>query len=209
MKEAWEDRRNQLDVWMTKNHTDPDIQDCIMAALAQRQPTSFAEHAIGGEAQEAATAQDRIGWHNFLEGKVATAWATRQERYYILLNAPHRFSAAKWLKSLVSEMLLLTHHLWVTRCGIIHEKESNGLSREEATKLQNEINEQFVLGKKDLLPCDRYLIERGKPAVTGLSARDQKSWLADVKLARRDADTQYTSDDARMRRAMQEWLQTT
>ena len=66
------------------------------------------------------------------------------------------------MEDLISKLLELTHHIWTTRNGILHEKDQDSLTALESQQLREDIEEQLLLGAETLKPDDKHLLE-GSP----------------------------------------------
>ena len=81
---AWDEAIDGLEEWMTAMDMDPEIQYCICQALRSRDPAHLFMAYTGERTQAAAQEQDRIGWMNFLEGRISRKWRECQAEYYLL-----------------------------------------------------------------------------------------------------------------------------
>ena len=110
------------------------------------------------------------------------------------------------MEDLVSKLLEITHHMWTTRNGVLHEKDSDGLTAEEATQLREDIAEQFLIGGDTLKAEDRHLLENGMEALLHTSAATKQTWLRTIRLAREIAEEDRQNDVSQMQSTLQQWL---
>jgi hypothetical protein len=150
----------------------------------------------------AATTQDRIGWRNFVEGKISKEWRILQSRHY--LEIASRRSGDRWAEKLVTKLLELVHSMWKYRNSILHERDKDGLKVRDGAELTAAVNEQFVLGHAGLARGDRHFISR----VAQLPVAERRAWLEGVTLARQTFEVELDSGMESMRENMSAWLAT-
>ena len=138
------------------------------------QPDLFGVH-------EAVKDQDRIGWYNFLLGRLSTKWSDAQERY--LQSLKKRNSGRRWTIAVLDKTWDISWDMWEQRNGIAH----NTLHPRRLAKLlelQNEVRTLFGEGNEDLLPRDRRLFDKGIDTLLQGSEIELKQWSTSVLLAR-------------------------
>jgi hypothetical protein len=126
--------------------------------------------------------QDEIGWQNFVEGKISKSWGNLQWQHYqeqLLVR-----SGDKWSAGLVTQLLELTHGMWIHRNNILHAVNAQGLPLQQAAELEASIHLEFCKGTEGLARQDHHLIRRGRDDVLSLSASDKQGWLRGIQLAR-------------------------
>ena len=140
----------------------------------------------------AARDQDKIGWHNFLEGRISTLWRKLQHKH--LRAEGSRRSSRRWASSLVANLLEITHSTWTARNDIVHEKAANGLRLAEAAQLEADIRSEFEVGDDNLDDDDKWLLELGLDTVLEMHGHEQHNWLQELRLARQEQAQDQHSD---------------
>ena len=67
-------------------------------------------------------AQDRIGWHHFLEGSLSPLWQQVQHDYLLFIGS--RRSSLRWVSALICKLWDVAWDQWEHRNGILHETEN-------------------------------------------------------------------------------------
>lgn len=114
----------------------------------------------------AATAQDRFGWRNFVEGKISTEWRILQSRHYLEIGS--RRSGDRWAEKLVTTL----RSMWTYCNSVLHERDKDDLKIRDGAALAAAVNEQFVLGHAGLARRDRHFMNRGHENVAQLPVAD-------------------------------------
>ena len=137
------------------------------------------------------SSQDVIGWHHFLEGKVATLLMHYQAEFYRGINS--RWSATCWAACLSKHLLSIVHSLWHMRNSFVHPKSENGLSLNDYTKLHEEIRQQLSLNTHGLPADDHYLLDETWSSLLDMPVQERQAWLCTIKLARADIHSSQPS----------------
>ena len=114
-----------------------------------------------------------------MEGKISRLWETAHQLH--LCSTGSSCLVRSWTADLITHLLELTHSLWTTRNGILHLRDEDGLKVAEGVELREAIIEQYTLGKEDLPPSDRKLLEPTLHATLGKSAKFKRAWLHSVR----------------------------
>ncbi len=105
-------------LWLIEVDTLSLIQHCITKSLMERLPmTSFVSY-FDHICHTAALEQDKIGWQNFVEGKISKLWGQLQFDYYHEIHLKQ--SMDSWTAGLVSHLLELVHRMLTHQNGIDH-----------------------------------------------------------------------------------------
>jgi hypothetical protein len=185
--QEWVDRVTNLGMWLIEVNTHPSVQQCILASLMARSTaTSFAAHA-DPVCHFAAVEQDAIGWQNFAEGKISQSWGSLQLQHYQEQHS--RRTVDKWTSGLVTQLLELTHGMWLHRNGVLHAVDSQGLPLQQAAELEAAIHVEFRKGTEGLARRDHHFIRRGRDDVFSMSVIDKRGWLRGIHLARESRTT--------------------
>ena len=96
--------------------------------------------------------------------------------------------------------------MWITRNGVLHEKDQDGLTTESAVQLREDIVEQFLIGGDTMKADDKYLLEDGMEAILNTSAAARQTWLRTIRLARKIAEEDCQTDVVQMQLMLKNWL---
>jgi hypothetical protein len=80
--DQWNTSVQGLDEWLQDIDTVPAVRQCIILTLSACNLTQTFEAVSSASIRPAATAQDRIGWMNFTEGKISKRWRQLQAAHY-------------------------------------------------------------------------------------------------------------------------------
>jgi hypothetical protein len=175
---------NNLELWLDKADTYPDLTESIMEYV-RRRGTITMEEAINEAPprfRQMALSQDKIGWRRFLEGMISTEITTIQ-RQYMTVNGS-RISLDKWCTGLITRLLEITHGQWLYRNYIVHDPVSGTLATAKKEELLAEIERQRELSDTGLLEEDKYLAEVNLEDMATSSGERQHYWLLAIQTAR-------------------------
>jgi hypothetical protein len=117
----------ELICWMsTGDNTHPDIirwvESYILGQGRKYLRVDHCPHSI----RELVSSQTRIGWRNFMEGRISMHFYRLQ--FCHLIYARTNMTAGSWVKTFISKLLHITHSQWIFRNFMLHEK-THGLLR--------------------------------------------------------------------------------
>ena len=64
--------------------------------------------------------QQRIGWGNFLRGRISTSFHNPINIYYRQNHLGKRYTSSFWFRSIINFLWDLHHHAWTNYCNTIH-----------------------------------------------------------------------------------------
>ena len=177
----------ELDKWLEAVETEPSLRTAIIDYIRAYGWAGFGESVRQDTTilLRAGQEQDLIGWRNFTLGRFSSQFREIMAAHYAAIESLRR--ADTWAKGLVNRLLELTHDIWEVRNDFAHGRQEDGLKRDEAIALREEISAAFMEGPEGLLPEDAYLFQRSFDALRALSARDQRQWLIELEAARKAA----------------------
>ena len=202
----WEKLEEKLTKDLKTMQTAPAIRRTIMRKLynwKRRRAVPFQATNEYGE-QEAALAQDKIGWTNFMLGRMTNEWAAAQQAYYEHLG--RRRTGKRWLVAITTKILNISWDMWDHRNGILHHKD-HPWQRLEHNAVDRDIEDEYEKGLEDLND-DRWL-KRTVQQVKQLPLENKQQWLRSIQLARQPFDRDSTSEYRSMaaeRTSMTNWL---
>jgi hypothetical protein len=116
--------------------------------------TASADHLCFSAAAE----QDEIGWQNFVEGKITRSWGMLQLHYQ---EKHSKRTVDKWTSGLVTQLLELTHGMWLHHNGVLHAVDAQGLPLQQAAELKAAIHDEFRKRTEGLARKNHHFIRRG------------------------------------------------
>jgi len=189
--------------WLTHMHTDPHISACFCDTLLDTSQQAFPFFASPGYTL---AAQDQASIGNFCTsmGCLAQAWKPLQAQYLKSIGSLR--STSHWFAQFARKLLEFSHSIWSYRNSVLHAQNEQG--RAAALRhLQSQIDLQFSLGTRDLLPADHVYISRFSTILLRrLPLPDQERWLAAIQLAREHGRASLSSELSSMRRCMYTFL---
>jgi hypothetical protein len=185
--QEWTNRVMNLGLWLIEVNTHPSVQKCILESLMSRSTmtlfTASADHLCFSAAAE----QDEIGWQNFVEGKIMQSWGMLQLQHYQEQQSKH--TVDKWTSGLVTQLLELTHRMWLHHNGVLHAVDTQGLPLQQAAELEAAIHDEFRKSTEGLAHKDHNFICQGQDDVMSLSVVDKQGWLQGIQLAHESRST--------------------
>ena len=103
---------------------------------------------------ELARGQDKIGFRNFMEGRITKKFLDMQS--YHLMDADGYLSGYDWVKIFISKILQITHSQWIFRNMTLHDCNGGELRRREAQKLRSEAERFAHMNPVDLKEQERW-----------------------------------------------------
>jgi hypothetical protein len=126
------------------------------------------------------SAQDTVGWRNFMEGGILQEWAAKQQEYYDWLQK--RNTGKRWITTLIKKLWEISWNMWEQRNGELKNPASPANLREHAR-----INAAIKREYQDLLTLtqrDRCWLRRPKEVLFTEPLEYKQQWLESVSLAR-------------------------
>jgi hypothetical protein len=108
----WQSEIQKLEFWMTKKHTQPDLQHGILTNLQtwhdQLPPTAIVSDWPG--ISDLFTQQHATGWRPFFDGFINEGWIEIQQAYYTFLEK--RNTGRRWASQLIHKFWGISWDLW-------------------------------------------------------------------------------------------------
>jgi hypothetical protein len=199
MMTAYDTAVEDFSTWMKEADTDPCIDAYFSSGIKDHSFPPAEKNWIPDIMLTATEEQIAIGWNNILFGCLSTKWMRLQKLY--LTSKHSRKSPERWTADMTYRLLKISHQLWTTRNGILHE-------RDEGQKLDDAIIDHYGRGKAALLPEDYHFLDRPLFRILEMSASDRYSWLGNIKMAHKFMHIAQLNPITRMRQSMENWLQT-
>ena len=203
-----------LETNMIAIKTAPHIQRAILKRLRQwrkfgdRALPRFTDFDMWGT-QHAVKEQDRIGWYQFLLGRLGRRWSDAQQRYLDSLHQRH--TGRRWTISLITKAIEVAWDMWEQRNDIKH----NTLHPRRAAavaRIKAQLHLLYRTGSDGFLPQDKLLFSKSLPKLLKGSPSEMLQWITSALNATRraaDAKQDKTASMAAERALMTRWLQRT
>ena len=122
-----------------------------------------------------ATSQDIIGWRRFMEGMISKEIIVIQRQYYATQGG--WLTPQAWARSLVVQLLEVTHGQWIYRNIHVHDTMTGTLATQQKEQLQKLIEDQIELGGDGLADDDKWLLEINLEDLETTLGKTQQYWL--------------------------------
>ena len=99
---------------------------------------------------------DRLGWDNFLEGRVSNTLFQLQHEN--LARAGSTWRIKTWAKKFVQHLLEITHRQCSYRNAKVHLKKVEGRTEREHKQIMQEVRQMMLVDPSELLPEHRTLL---------------------------------------------------
>ena len=193
---------DQLRKHLKKKRTATNITTMILQALkAWSENRSFIPNGLL-RAWGAAENQTKIGWQQFLLGKISKKWIDIQARY--LLQVGSKKSAFNWATELIRRLWKIAWQLWKYRCDFAHSKDSNWYAS-RVDSISSQVRAEFSRGKQGATGLHARWWKQPVEQILSLSLEAQERWLESVRGVRektRQAGTQLIQQQ----RTIRNWL---
>ena len=203
---VWTKALTHLEGWLLNQDTNAQLHKILVGRLAGWQAKDPLQPlSTSARLREAIQEQDRIGWENFLLGRVSTKIRDFQQRHYEHQNS--RKTGAAWCSKLINQLWLMIWKMWEHR-NHINTSTITPQQRRERGQLLTEVRREFAKGRTTLLKEDHYLLEN-RDRIVAYPLQDLEDWLNRVQQARAANDRHVARESRGLeasRRVMQEWL---
>ena len=130
-----------------------------------------------------ARSHDKLGWRNFLEGRVCSLLVETAA-----LSLPSRRSPDKWGADFVSRLIQITHRQWLLRNAHVHYRKLDGLTEAQHTAILARVRDLLWTDPADLLERHRYLLEVDFHDLGAGSTARRQVWVSSLTSALATAD---------------------
>ena len=207
VNDQWKNSIAALELQLDKLGTPRTILNTIVQQLLLwRDPN----HSVTGEQiQSIIEQQTKVGWKNFLYGRVVPAW---QHEHTKLVPSKNGYKSKRWLTQLIRKLWNVAWDLWEHRNGITHSAD-HPWRIEERNITADKIREQYYLGTTTLLRKDHHRLSRPQEELLALDHDEQTKWLQSVVASRKQYEQSLTRTDdthsqmvVNMRTNLSNWL---
>ena len=191
--EVWAESLDQLNKSLTKSHTDPDLQYCLIDCIDRwRHQRPIMPALYPPQYHTLLRSQASIGWENMLEGLVSKLWQRHQHTYYI--SKGFQKSSKRWLTTTLHQLHHLGWKQWKHRCDTKHitlQPRHQRMIRE----LNQSIIREHSKGIHNLLQGDRHHAQHNIVTLLTKPLTYKQSWLANITTARQRFLRIQTNDE--------------
>jgi hypothetical protein len=187
---------------MIDNDGMPELVRAIMARLNQWSqdpltPPPFRSRSTS--VSRTITAQDTIGWYQFILGRVVRSFAETQQEH--LQSIFKKRTGLRWVQALINKLWDVSWDMWAHRNGIKHNTVTHAEQR-NLDMTQALLNEQAKKGTRGLLIRDHYMITNIE-AAAALPLHNKNIWLSAILSARAAAAAYTVAAEEHLERARQ------
>jgi hypothetical protein len=200
----------KLTDWMKKNYTSPELARWIVIRLnAWRTGSHIIQVYSQPIVNKAIKDQDKIGWWQFLLGRVSKSMTTAQAQY-LKIHKPQRKSES-WIKGLLTQTWEISFAMWEHRNHALHGDALTPTQELELEALRQQVIEEFTKGATTVQSNLRWMLNQDhKEWAMTQSIPKTKRWLETITLSRKAQvifRNQLNTTLARQQQRMREWLQ--
>jgi hypothetical protein len=135
--------------WMSiGENTHPDIICWVEGYILGQGKRYLQATSVPHSIQELIASQTRIGWRNFMEGRISTHF--HRVQFCHLIHARTNMTASSWVKTFISKLLHITHSQWLFRNFMLHEKTHGLLRIRERQAILLQVEALSLSDKNDL-----------------------------------------------------------
>jgi hypothetical protein len=138
---------------------------------------------LSRQMQRLAEEQDSIGWTHFLEGKISKQFYHIQQAYLAGSQSP--MNGRDWVKSFISELLVISHTQWLFRNITLHDKRQGYIATTRRKELLTEIEKLHNTPIEDIPPESRFLLDCDLDELKASDNDYQEHWIDAILAARR------------------------
>ena len=188
----WTRALRDLDRWLRKIHTDPDIVRAIMLILPRWQQDNlnprYCPTTVNNDVQKAVMHQHQLSWDNFMEGICSIHWSKCQDMYY--KTKKRRNTGERWAIKVSKKIWDILKTLWDHRNSILHR--SDGISPTGRTELYLACQLELNIGKQHLPDIFDIYFDTEIDELMEEPIQDIRSWYRTIRQAREASGWTYT-----------------
>jgi len=178
------DNVGKLEQWLTKDDkTNSALCYWTIKYIQARGSLTFAE--LGPESdeiKELANAQDKIGWRNLMEGRVATKFYMIQQRHLLSINS--RMNGDDWMHGFIARLIHISHSQWLLRNFSLHDQQCGFKRLKDKAEVLMKIEELRHTDPNRIPEHSRFLLEIDTNILNTSTFDTQSYWVAAMEAAR-------------------------
>ena len=125
-----------------------------------------------------ADAHDRLGWDNFVEGRICKMYLTVAKDIMTVRTTPER-----WGRTFVTKLMHMTHRQWLFCNAHVHYTLKDGLTEQQHCRIFERVDELMHTDPSELLSCHQQLLHEDFEALGEGSAGDRRTWIESMESA--------------------------
>lgn len=197
---------------LTKQKTHPDILRVIISRLktwSYPSNENFRYTSMDDRVRKALYEQDRIGWTQFLYGRLTSLWLDPQDRWLVSIATKWKRSLDRWFVQVIKGVMEIPWQMWEHRNNYYHDP-LHPWRLTESEFLDNTIRTLYNQFSSLLyLESDwRYFETAVDDFLPSLSLSKKSSWIESVELAQIRKQVSDPPEDERITTGLTNWLQT-
>ena len=143
-----------------------------------------------------AQSQDKIGYHNFMEGYISIHFYEIQN-FHLAMSSSF-LNGANWAKQFISKILHITHSQWIFRNFSLHNKRNGYLHKKKAEEIALELESLAGLAPEDVPTNSQFLLEINFSDLNKSNLESQKYWILAINAALTAQQRQLGATNARV-----------
>ena len=128
-----------------------------------------------------ATVQDRLGWDNFIEGRIGKVFLSYVQPH--LSGRRRRLSPQRWGTTFITHIISLTHKQWLFRNSHVHFKKLDGLTPAQHDEIFQRVQNLLWTDPAELLDRHKYLLEEDFHQLGAGSSGVRQNWIQSMESA--------------------------
>ena len=194
-RKKWHKATKQLDSWLRKIGTDPDIVRAIMLVIPRWHcsdlPQTYCPSNIQDSIKQAVREQHMISWDNFMNGLWSKKWAQVQDMYY--KSKKRRNSGNRWAAKVVAHLWDMKKEMWDHRNAALYR--SSGMTKTGKDELYLACQQELEIGRRTLPAIFDIYFEYDIDTLKDEKIRNVKSWFSTIRRAREKSGWVYEDQD--------------
>jgi len=202
----WHRSMRELDTWLRRIGTDPDITRVIMLALprwqANKIDSRFNPITISQHVKDALTDQHKIGWDNFMSGLLSDQWKQCQDMFY--KTKKRRNTGQRWAIKLSSRIWDINKQHWDHRNSVRFQQPIQDVIHGRS-ELLYACQIELDFGLMDLDPVFRHYFDMDIYQLEEETTSYIKAWFSTIRQAREASGFDYHNHD-RITDSLCQWV---
>ena len=156
--ECWTRSVREIARWIGETTHNLYLSDMVQSYLLARDSACMVEFAPiwDEDLLRLAEEHDRIGWDNFVEGRISCRYAHVVASSF---SSRGKYTPEKWSAELISRLMQATHKQWLFRNHHVHFAKVDGLTAQQHDDIFRRIEQLLDVDPSDLLARHRHLLE--------------------------------------------------
>ena len=177
------DNADKLKKWLEKNgSTDQEVAYWLPKYILMWGNKPFTDtRAMSPRIKALAQSQDKIGYHNFMEGYVSIHFYEVQN-FHLAMSSSF-LNGADWAKQFISKILHITHSQWIFCKYSLHNKRNGYLHKKKAEEIALKLESLAGLALEDVSTNSQFLLEIIFSDLNKSNLESQQHWILGINTA--------------------------